>query len=103
VTGYVVLTAYMVEPDGPWDGQAVTNSSVAAGVGLAFSGVMAALGAVLRGRRLSRPVSRGPLDLELPVGRVRYPAKASMRHLVRPLAPRVSYGAGVLRGLLAGG
>ncbi|WP_167382943.1 hypothetical protein [Streptomyces mangrovisoli] len=23
VTGYVVLTAHMVEPDGPWDRQAV--------------------------------------------------------------------------------
>ncbi|MFD3499321.1 hypothetical protein ACFWWT_06320 [Streptomyces sp. NPDC058676] len=43
VTGYVVLTAYMVEPDGPWDRQAVTNSGVAAGIGLAFSGVVALL------------------------------------------------------------
>ncbi len=43
VTGYVVLTAYMVEPDGPWDRQAVTNSSVAASVGLGFSGIMALL------------------------------------------------------------
>ncbi|MDT9700125.1 MULTISPECIES: GNAT family N-acetyltransferase [Streptomyces] len=43
-----------------------------------------------------------PLDLELPAGRVRYPANASMRHLVRPLAPQVSYRAGVLAGLLAG-
>ncbi|WP_344406991.1 GNAT family N-acetyltransferase [Streptomyces longisporus] len=43
-----------------------------------------------------------PLDLELPVGRLRYPASASMRHLVRPLAPQVSYGHGVLRGLLGG-
>jgi hypothetical protein len=42
-TGYVVLTAYMVEPDGPWDKQAVTNSGVAASVGLAFSGVVALL------------------------------------------------------------
>ncbi|CAM5365396.1 hypothetical protein SATRM34S_01557 [Streptomyces atroolivaceus] len=29
VTGYVVLTACMVEPDGPWDHQAITNSEVA--------------------------------------------------------------------------
>ncbi|MEU5109652.1 GNAT family N-acetyltransferase [Streptomyces sp. NPDC021354] len=43
-----------------------------------------------------------PLDLQLPIGRVRYPADASMRHLVRPLAPHVSYRAGVLEGLLAG-
>lgn len=43
VTGYVVLTAYMVEPDGPWDRQAVTNSGVAAGVGLAFCSVMTLL------------------------------------------------------------
>ncbi|MCX4481637.1 hypothetical protein OOK44_35275 [Streptomyces cellulosae] len=43
-----------------------------------------------------------PLDLQLPIGRIQYPADASMRHLVRPLASRASYGAGVLRGLLAG-
>ncbi|MGW2560381.1 hypothetical protein ACWCXB_14265 [Streptomyces sp. NPDC001514] len=43
VTGYVVLTAYMVEPDGPWDRQAVTNSSFAAGIALAFSVVTALL------------------------------------------------------------
>nr|AHE39228.1 GCN5-related N-acetyltransferase [Streptomyces sp. FR1] len=43
-----------------------------------------------------------PLDLQLPVGRIRYPANASMRHLVRPLAPQVSYRAGILAGLLAG-
>ncbi|MGW1540487.1 hypothetical protein ACWCPM_09625 [Streptomyces sp. NPDC002309] len=43
VTGYVVLTAYMVEPDGPWDRQAVTNSGVAAGVGVAFSAFLALL------------------------------------------------------------
>ncbi len=43
MTGYVVLTAYMVEPDGPWDRQAVTNSGVAAGIGLAFSVVVALL------------------------------------------------------------
>ncbi|MER0476793.1 GNAT family N-acetyltransferase [Streptomyces sp. Edi2] len=43
-----------------------------------------------------------PLDLQLPVGRIRFPAEPSMRHLVRPLVPRVSYGAGVLTGLLAG-
>ncbi|MFJ9862604.1 hypothetical protein [Streptomyces sp. NPDC101165] len=43
VTGYVVLTAFMVEPDGPWDRQAVTNSHVAAVVGLAFCCVMALL------------------------------------------------------------
>ncbi|MEV5338635.1 hypothetical protein AB0K93_09130 [Streptomyces sp. NPDC052676] len=43
VTGYVVLTAYVVEPDGPWDSQAVTNSRFAAGTGLAFCVVMAML------------------------------------------------------------
>lgn len=43
VTGYVVLTAYVVEPDGPWDEQAVTHSGFAAGFGLAFSVVMALL------------------------------------------------------------
>ncbi|MFI8194665.1 hypothetical protein ACIF8T_39185 [Streptomyces sp. NPDC085946] len=43
VTAYVVLTAYMVEPDGPWDQQAVTNSKVAAGMGLAFCVVLASL------------------------------------------------------------
>ncbi|MFJ3279632.1 hypothetical protein [Streptomyces halstedii] len=42
-TGYVVLTAYMIEPDGPWDTQAVTNSEVAGGVGLALSAVTALL------------------------------------------------------------
>ncbi|MEV8547650.1 GNAT family N-acetyltransferase [Streptomyces sp. NPDC051572] len=40
-------------------------------------------------------------DLRLPFGRLRYPADASMRHLVRPLADRVSYRHGVLQGLLA--
>ncbi|MGW1496957.1 GNAT family N-acetyltransferase [Streptomyces sp. NPDC002402] len=40
-------------------------------------------------------------DLQLPIGRLRYPADASMRHLVRPLAGQVSYGHGVLEGLLA--
>ncbi|MEV6680722.1 GNAT family N-acetyltransferase [Streptomyces erythrochromogenes] len=43
-----------------------------------------------------------PLDLQLPHGRIRFPAEASMRHLVRPLMPRVSYRGGVLHGLLAG-
>ncbi|GAA3112411.1 hypothetical protein [Streptomyces echinatus] len=43
VTGYVVLTAFMVEPDGPWDRQAITNSHVAAVVSLAFCSVMALL------------------------------------------------------------
>ncbi|KDQ71286.1 hypothetical protein ACFYPK_19565 [Streptomyces halstedii] len=43
VTGYVVLTAYMIEPDGPWDTQAVTNSKVAGGVGLALSALTAPL------------------------------------------------------------
>ncbi|MFI8266645.1 hypothetical protein [Streptomyces sp. NPDC085665] len=37
VTAYVLLTAYMVEPDGPWDSQAVSNTKFAAGLGLAFS------------------------------------------------------------------
>ncbi|MET9359185.1 GNAT family N-acetyltransferase [Streptomyces sp. NPDC006617] len=43
-----------------------------------------------------------PLDLELPIGRLRYPAEPAMRHLVRPLVPQVSYGHGVLSGILAG-
>ncbi|CAL9676838.1 hypothetical protein SUDANB176_07845 (plasmid) [Streptomyces sp. enrichment culture] len=42
-----------------------------------------------------------PLDLQLPIGRLRYPAEPSMRHLVRPLAGHVTYGHGVLAGLLA--
>lgn len=43
-----------------------------------------------------------PLDLQLPIGRLQYPAGPSMRHLVRPLAGHVSYGHGVLGGLLTG-
>ncbi|MDW4912506.1 GNAT family N-acetyltransferase [Streptomyces californicus] len=43
-----------------------------------------------------------PLDLQLPIGRIRFPASASMRHLVRPLTPRVSYQDGILKGLLTG-
>ncbi|MFJ4686752.1 hypothetical protein ACIQNG_13335 [Streptomyces sp. NPDC091377] len=43
VTAYAVVTAYMIEPDGPWDDQAVTNANVAATVGLAFSTVIALL------------------------------------------------------------
>ncbi|MFE1231892.1 hypothetical protein [Streptomyces sp. NPDC059442] len=43
VTGYLVLLAYTVEPDGPWDRQAVTNSGFAAGFGLAVSLVTALL------------------------------------------------------------
>ncbi|MCL3999037.1 GNAT family N-acetyltransferase [Streptomyces lavenduligriseus] len=43
-----------------------------------------------------------PLDLELPIGRLRYPAELSMRHLVRPLAGHVAYRHGVVTGLLAG-
>ncbi|GAB2781064.1 hypothetical protein GCM10027073_12210 [Streptomyces chlorus] len=43
VTGYVVLMAHVVEPDGPWDEQAVTHFGFAAGFGLAFSVVMALL------------------------------------------------------------
>ncbi|KFG71138.1 hypothetical protein FM21_36335 [Streptomyces mutabilis] len=43
-----------------------------------------------------------PLDLQLPIGRLRYPAEPSMRHLVRPLAGHVSYRHGVVTGLLAG-
>jgi GNAT superfamily N-acetyltransferase len=43
-----------------------------------------------------------PLDLQLPVGRIRFPAEPSMRHLVRPLTPQVTYRAGVLGGLLTG-
>lgn len=42
-----------------------------------------------------------PLDLCLPIGRLRYPAEPSMRHLVRTLGPAASYRAGELRGLLA--
>ncbi|MFJ5263594.1 hypothetical protein ACIQAC_24340 [Streptomyces sp. NPDC088387] len=34
VTGNFVLLAYMVQPDGPWDDQAVTNSSASALVAL---------------------------------------------------------------------
>ncbi|WP_229892757.1 GNAT family N-acetyltransferase [Streptomyces tendae] len=41
-----------------------------------------------------------PLDLQLPIGRLRYPAEPSMRHLVRPLASHVAYQHGVLTGLL---
>ncbi|WP_254404537.1 GNAT family N-acetyltransferase [Streptomyces anulatus] len=43
-----------------------------------------------------------PLDLQLPIGRIRYPADTTTRHLVRPLVPQVSYRAGVLKGLLTG-
>ncbi|MFS0698111.1 hypothetical protein [Streptomyces nitrosporeus] len=43
VTAYTALTAYMVEPDGPWDHQAVTNARVAATIALAFSAVTALL------------------------------------------------------------
>ncbi|CAM5671600.1 hypothetical protein SHIRM173S_01019 [Streptomyces hirsutus] len=43
VTGYVVLMAHVVKPDGPWDEQAVTHFGFAAGFGLAFSVVMALL------------------------------------------------------------
>ncbi|MEU5532096.1 hypothetical protein [Streptomyces sp. NPDC020362] len=43
VTGFVVLTAYVIEPDGPWDRQAVTDSRVATGLGLALCAVMALL------------------------------------------------------------
>ncbi len=39
-----------------------------------------------------------PLDLQLPIGRIRFPANASMRHLVCPLTPQVSYGNGILTG-----
>lgn len=46
--------------------------------------------------------SAAPLDLQLPAGRIRYPAEPSMRLLARPLLPRVSYRAGVLQGLLTG-
>jgi hypothetical protein len=43
-----------------------------------------------------------PLGLHLPIGRLRCPAEQPMRHLVRPLAGQVSYGHGVVAGLLAG-
>ncbi|MFG3550310.1 hypothetical protein [Streptomyces sp. NPDC047725] len=43
VTGYVVVTGYVIEPDGPWDQQAVTNSRVAAGLGLALCALTALL------------------------------------------------------------
>ncbi|MFF8932305.1 GNAT family N-acetyltransferase [Streptomyces longwoodensis] len=43
-----------------------------------------------------------PLDLQLPVGLLRYPADPSMRHLVRPLTGHVAYHHGVVTGLLAG-
>lgn len=42
-----------------------------------------------------------PLDLQLPIGRLRYPAEPSMRHLVRPLASHVAYQHGGVTGLLA--
>ncbi|MFC8949505.1 MULTISPECIES: GNAT family N-acetyltransferase [Streptomyces] len=42
-----------------------------------------------------------PLLLQLPIGRIQWPADASMRHLARPLISQVSYRAGVLNGLLA--
>ncbi|MFC7929387.1 hypothetical protein ACPCAE_30995 [Streptomyces cinereoruber] len=41
VTGYFVLIAYMVDPDGPWDRQAVTSSHIAAGIGLVFAAFLA--------------------------------------------------------------
>ncbi|MER5633214.1 hypothetical protein [Streptomyces nitrosporeus] len=43
VTAYTALTAYMVEPGGPWDRQAVTNARAAATIALAFSAVTALL------------------------------------------------------------
>ncbi|MDF6021282.1 hypothetical protein [Streptomyces sp. JH34] len=43
MTGYVALTAYMVEPDGPWDQQAVTNSKLAGAIALILSTVMGLL------------------------------------------------------------
>ncbi|WP_405598993.1 hypothetical protein OG741_17705 [Streptomyces sp. NBC_01410] len=43
VTGYFVLIAYMIEPDGSWDKQAVTNSNFAAGIALALTVVTALL------------------------------------------------------------
>ncbi|WP_432187491.1 GNAT family N-acetyltransferase [Streptomyces sp. Tue6028] len=43
-----------------------------------------------------------PLDLQIPIGRIRFPAEPSMRHLVCPLVPGVLYRAGVVGGLLAG-
>ncbi|MBM7440415.1 hypothetical protein [Streptomyces sp. HB132] len=46
VTGYVVFTAYLVEPDGPWDQQAVTNYKVAGAIGLVFSALMTLLTSV---------------------------------------------------------
>ena len=42
-----------------------------------------------------------PLDLQIPVGRIRCPVEPSMRHLVRSLVPRVTYRHGVLEGLLS--
>ncbi|MFG2295580.1 hypothetical protein [Streptomyces sp. NPDC048603] len=43
LTGYVILIAYLVEPDGPWDSQAVTNSGFASGTALAGAAVTALL------------------------------------------------------------
>ncbi|MEU6882361.1 hypothetical protein [Streptomyces sp. NPDC046712] len=43
VTGYLILVAWTIEPDGSWDRQAVTNSDFAAGFGLALSVVTALL------------------------------------------------------------
>ncbi|MFD6420704.1 hypothetical protein [Streptomyces sp. NPDC060198] len=42
VTGYLVFVAYMVEPDGSWDAQAVTNARVCAAMGLLLAVLLAA-------------------------------------------------------------
>jgi hypothetical protein len=53
--GYVALTAYMVNPDGPWDDQAVTNAKVAAGTALVLSAFLALITyAFVRTGRLRR-------------------------------------------------
>lgn len=44
ITGYTMLTAYVVEPDGPWDHQAVTNAQIAAGTALALCAMVALAG-----------------------------------------------------------
>ncbi|MCX5400561.1 hypothetical protein [Streptomyces sp. NBC_00102] len=42
VTGYLVCVGYLVEPDGSWDTQAVTDSQVGAGLGLFSAALLTA-------------------------------------------------------------
>ncbi|MCC0098523.1 hypothetical protein K7B10_27895 [Streptomyces flavotricini] len=53
VTGYVLLLACAVEPDGPWDRQAVAGSGFAAGAGLCLAALLAPFSWVfVKARRL---------------------------------------------------